>query len=451
MKKTEKPFAFGKYKTLNEFKTEFEKKGFVFPVSEDTSILSEPINIYGKKIPNSLAVQPLEGFDSSPTGEPEELTYRRYGRYGAGGAGLIWFEAVAITDYSKCNPREMTIKKNNINEFKQLLDHTNKSARESRGSEHKPYNVIQLTHAGRFTRDEKWNQTPYAAVYDPFLDGEYRTKNKHITYVSDDFIEKMEDDFACAAEYSALAGFDAVDIKICHHYLLRELLSAVTRDGKYGGCFENRTRCVFNIIEKIRKRVGTDIDISVRMNAYDANRYPFGWGMSKDGDMKPDLTEPKKLVKMLAERNVKLINVSSTIPRHKPYGKGIAAETDDDSTVNPFEGVECLLKATKELKQAAPDSVFVSTGLSWFRQFGDNVAAGGKREGWFDIGGFGRQAFAYPDFAADIIDKGSLEYKKCCVTCDKCYELLGFQSRSGCVVKDSELYLPIYKKGSLKK
>ena len=39
-------------------------------------------------------------------------------------------------------------------------------------------------------------------------------------------------------------GFDFVDLKQCHRYLLNELLAARTRPGKYGGSFENRTRWI---------------------------------------------------------------------------------------------------------------------------------------------------------------------------------------------------------------
>jgi len=88
----------------------------------------------------------------------------------------------------------------------------------------------------------------------------------------------------------------------------------------------------------------------------------------------------------------------------------------------------------------------VATGFSWFEQFGGNVGAGGVEQGWFDFAGFGRQAFAYPDFAKDILVDGEMHRSKCCLTCDKCYDLIQKgHCQSGCVMRDQEIYLTLYK------
>ena len=153
---------------------------------------------------------------------------------------------------------------------------------------------------------------------------------------TDEKIEQIVEGFIRGAEMAAEAGFDSVDVKVCHEYILRELLSAFTRPGKYGGSFENRTRALFDIIHGIRKRVGSGLDICVRLNAYDCVPYPYGWGMIKEeGVMKPDLTEPIELCKMLVAEDVDLINLSTMMPRYSPYGSGLMAE-HDQSVINPL-------------------------------------------------------------------------------------------------------------------
>ncbi len=60
--------------------------------------------------------------------------------------------------------------------------------------------------------------------------------------MTDDYLKALEEKFGEAALLAREAGFDAVDIKSCHGYLLAELTSAFTRPGAYGGSYENRTR-----------------------------------------------------------------------------------------------------------------------------------------------------------------------------------------------------------------
>ena len=48
----------------------------------------------------------------------------------------------------------------------------------------------------------------------------------------------------------------------------------------------------------------------------------------------------------------------------------------------------------------------------------------------------GVMAFAYPDFASDILEKGALDPKRVCMTCGKCTELMRAGSTAGCVIRN---------------
>ena len=65
--------------------------------------------------------------------------------------------------------------------------------------------------------------------------------------------------------------------------------------------------------------------------------------------------------------------------------------------------------------------------------------------------GFGRMTFAYPTFYKDYLEKGALDKKKICLKCSKCSELMRAGTVSGCVIRDSEVYMPYYSKFVLKK
>lgn len=445
MKKVSREFNIRALEDLDAFVRVTEEKGMHFPVSTNMAVLQEPIRLKsGKVIPNSLGIPPLEGFDGTPEGAPTQTVFRRYDRYARGGAGLIWYESVAIAEDGRCNPLQMVMNAQTMPAFKELVEKSNAAAVEEFGR--KPYNVLQLTHSGRRSVDKNWNPTPLAAARNPYMDEHNSVDGSkgELTIATDEKIEEIVQGFVNASVLAWEAGFDAVDIKICHEYILRELLSAFTRPGKYGGSFENRTRAVFEIIHGIREKLGNQIDIAVRLNAYDCIPYPYGWGMVKEeGVMKPDLTEPIRLCKMLVEEGVELINLSTMMPRYVPYGNGMMVE-HGDGEITPFTGVSCLLNATREIKAAVPGGVFMCTGLSWLDVFGAQVAAGGKEQGWFDIAGFGRQAFAYPQFARELLEKGCFDRNKVCLTCDMCYDFIQGHCNSGCACRD-EMYRQRYR------
>ncbi|MGE5613893.1 MAG: NADH:flavin oxidoreductase [Bacillota bacterium] len=453
MKKVYKPYNFGSFKTNADFSAAMAADGMNFPISDDLSILLEPLTLAnGDVIPNRMVIQPLEGFDGTRDGNPSDLIFRRYKRYAEGGAGLIWYESITVADDGRCNPLQMIIKESTVPEIKRLVDESNAAAIAKYGR--RPYNVLQLTHSGRRSVDANWKSTPLAVVPNPYIDhhNSIDGQSGKITFATDEKIEEIIEGFIHGAELAVECGFDSVDVKICHEYILRELLAAFNRPGKYGGSFENRTRALFEIIHGIKKRCGDAIAICVRLNAYDCIPWPHGWGMKQEeGVMEPDPTEVIKLCNMLVAEGVDMINLSTMMPRYQPTGRGYLAEIEEDAVIEPYKGVFALLDMTRRIKEAVPGGKFVCTGLSWLENFGAAVGAGGIKEGWFDLAGFGRQAFAYPDFAEDIMKLGKMVRSKCCITCDKCYDLIQIgHCQTGCVVRDQEVYLPLYRKHVLK-
>ncbi|HWT27552.1 MAG TPA: flavin oxidoreductase/NADH oxidase, partial [Mobilitalea sp.] len=125
---------------------------------------------------------------------------------------------------------------------------------------------------------------------------------------------------------------------------------------------------------------------------------------------------------------------------NRPYDKGGYIPPE-----HPLEGVARLIGGIGEIQKAYPDMAVVGTGYSWLRQFSANLGAGVLENGLATFIGFGREAFAYPDFAKDILSQGQMEKNKCCIACGKCAELLRAGEKAGCVVRDSELYAPIYR------
>ena len=74
-----------------------------------------------------------------------------------------------------------------------------------------------------------------------------------------------------------------------------------------------------------------------------------------------------------------------------------------------------------------------------------NVIAAFIKENKFDFAGFGRMIFAYPDFANDIVNKGELDKNKCCICCSKCTQIMRNGGTPGCVIRDKDVYMPIFR------
>ena len=219
-----------KMKTLNELEKEALCMNLEVPISSDVNSLTNKVYVGDRIVPNSLAIHPMEGCDGTLNGEPGELTFRRYRRFASGGAGLIWFEASAIENDGRANPRQLLLSPENAGSFKKLFDDSMKAAQERYGQSFRPYTVIQLTHSGRYSRPDG-QPKPLAASKNKYLD-EKLTVEPEI--VSDSRLEALEDSFLRAALLAEEIGFDAVDIKSCHGYLISDMLSAHERYGNYG-------------------------------------------------------------------------------------------------------------------------------------------------------------------------------------------------------------------------
>lgn len=402
------------YRSETEFLEDCAKLGQGIPYASDTSILRMPLEVDGRTIPNRLLAQPIEGFDADPDGSPNSQVLERYRRLAQGGSGTIWLESISVSLEGKSGGKQLWLKPENVRGFAELV-----AAMRESGS---PYLVAQLTHSGRNSNPDG-KHLAVCAFENPHIPKE----NARI--ITDEELEALREEYIAAAVLAEQAGFDAVDIRACHGYLLAELLAAFERPGKYGGSFENRTRLLREIVRGVRGR--TNLTVGVRLNMMDGLPYPYGWGCDRNDPKKQDLDEPLRLVKGLAEDGVSLLNVSAGIGvctpyMIRPFDRGAATPPE-----HPLEGVERLLQSARQAKLAAPALTVVASGFTWLREYAPMVAAGGIAEGWFDLAGFGRQWVADPEYANAIL-RGELP-RRLCTTCGGCTALIKSGREMRCV------------------
>jgi 2,4-dienoyl-CoA reductase (NADPH2) len=447
--------------SVEDLKRLSHQLGVAVDAIEDVSVLAQPVKLDELVIPNSLAVHPMEGCDGDAQGCPDRLTVRRYERFATGGAGLIWAEAIAVIHEARANPRQLWLHEGSKEAFAALVKRARATAAQANGADHRPVLVAQLTHSGRYSRPGPAprpiipERDPYR---DPMIPQPRPTTDRKSKIpddwpiVTDEYLDKLQDAYVEAARMAFEVGFDAVDIKACHGYLINELLACHHRPGKYGGSFENRTRFMLEVIDRIRAELGDKAHIVTRLGIYDAIPYPYGWGVDEEDYTKPDLAEPKKLIALLHQRGVKLINITIANPYYnphvgRPFNEPIVGGYQEPE--HPLVGVERLVKVTGEIQKEFPDMAFVGTGYSWLRTLFANVGAANKTNGLVTLIGAGRLGFAYPDFARDIIKHGRMFPEKVCVGCSACTQIMRDNGKTGCVVRDNEVYGPIFEHGRM--
>ncbi len=448
------PFAFS-YKTLEQLKTDIEKLGLDLPVEENVKdkmhLFRQGIEIEGVEVPNRFCAQPMEGCDGDHEGNPGELTFRKYIRYAKGGSGMIWVEATAVVPEGKANPRQLLINEKTAPKFRELVEVIRENAVDENGKPYRPYIILQLTHSGRYSKPEG-KPAPMIAYHSPILDPSHNL-DENYPLVTDEYLDALQDKFVEAARLARECGFDAVDVKSTHGYLLHELMSAYTRkDSKYGGSFENRMRMLTETVSRIRKEV-PGIAITSRINVYDAYPYPYGFGMKTDGSMEPDPAEALEIIGILKGMGVEMLNIAFGNPYYNPYVErpyDLPSEGIKIPDENPLVSIERMMKLNNIIAEKYSDMVFTTIGFTWLRQFFINIAAPLLERHGNLIIGLGRALLAYPDLVNDFFRNGSIESTKTCITCSCCTQIMRDGGMAGCVIRDAEIYGPIYREGRAK-
>jgi 2,4-dienoyl-CoA reductase-like NADH-dependent reductase (Old Yellow Enzyme family) len=419
-----------KYKTKEDLIRKAEELGYDLPFSDDITPLLQPFNLSGFTVSNRMAVQPMEGYDSENDGSPSELTNRRYIRYASGGSGIIWYEAVSVVHEGRSNPHQLWIHKKNSDSYSRLNDGIRKSAASINID---PFLVIQLTHSGRYSKPEG-KIKPQVAAHNPLLD----KTTPHI--LTDDELKRIMDQFVEASKLAYRSGFNAVDLKACHGYLLVDLLAGLTRKNSIFGGEDTsaRFRFLLETFDRIRDE-NPGLKVTTRLSISD--QYRGGFGVDAEGQS--DFTEPVMLVDKLKSRRMDLINITMGSPYfnphvNRPYDNPLPGQELPDE--HPLEGVIRMIKGTSLFQSKFPEIAVTGSAYSYLRLFSPNVGAAVLKKGDAKFIGFGRNSFAYPSMPLDLIKTGKADPRKFCITCSGCTRLIKNLRPGGCVIHDREIY-----------
>ena len=416
------------------------------------SPLAQPlgVTINGKRIGNRFAVQPMEGWDGTPTGGITQEVVRRWRRFGESGAKLIFGgEAMAVRPDGRANPNQLIINEENKADLAQLREALFAAHRERYGNQQDPVLGFQLTHSGRFCKpNDKFRLEPRVAYRHPILDRKFNVTSDELVW-TDSEIARLIEDYVNAAQIAWQVGADFIDVKHCHGYLLHEFLSAFTRPGRFGGSFENRTRILREIVSGIRAG-GNPIEIAVRLSAFDlvpfkpdpaqsqpgkpgpgisedfshCLPYAYGFGVKQSNPLEWDLSEAFQFLDLCAGLGIKIVNISAGSPYYNPHIQRPAAYPPSDGyqpPEDPLVGVARQINAVRLLKAKAPKGlILIGSAYSYLQEYLPHVAQYVIRNNWTDLVGLGRMTLAYPEILTEAISTGALSRRLICRTFSDC-------------------------------
>ncbi len=387
----------------------------------NVEMLSSPIRIGSRVAPNRIVNQPMECNDGDASGNPTELTFRRYRSLAEGGAGIIFVESLTLSYESRARKNQLKIGEDTATRLEKLV-------KEMRQRNSESLILIQINHSGQLS------QEAFSKVVSP-----YPTGDPSIHVLTEREIDDIGTQFAKAALISKQVGADGIDFKQCHGYLGGEIMRpANTREDQYGETFENRTRFFRETTEKTKKAVGDDSFLTgVRYSFYEG--IPGGFGTTGPREVIEDFSEPLAFAKMVEEMGMDYINVSAGIP---PITPEIVRPSKDFP-----EGVYRHFGWTKAVKNLLEIPV-IGSGYSYLRDGKNNLkepdppkksftywAEKNLKDGLVDLVGIGRQSYADPLFVKKILS-GEIHSIDFCTACGGCSILLRSQRQVGCTVYD---------------
>jgi len=191
------------------------------------------------------------------------------------------------------------------------------------------------------------------------------------------------DQFAFAATEVKDAGFTGLSIHAAHGYLISQFLSPLSnrRTDRWGGSLENRARLLLDVIVAIRRAVGAQFPIGIKLNASD---------FQKGGFTNAECVE---LVKLLNDAKLDLLELSGgSLEQPKVVGVTLKDEGEDGPRASALRREAYFVAFAGAVRKVARMPVMVTGG---FRSVAGMVEA--QEAGELDVVGLARPLIADPE------------------------------------------------------
>lgn len=348
--------------------------------------LFSPIKIKSLELTNRAVMPPMGTNLGNLDGTVSEANLAYIKRRARGGAGLIITEVVSVHPSGSAIGNELGAYDDRfIPGLKKIAD-----AVHAAGSKI----ALQLHHAGR--ESLYLLQEGKAIAPSAIRSLVFGLTPREITREE---IQEIIAAFGASALRAREAGFDAVEVHGAHGYLLTQFLSALSnkRDDEYGGSLINRSRFMIEVLQEVRRRVGPDFPVSLRLSVEECIKGGYTFE-----DIQPILPN---LVKAGADI------LHASLGTHGSPGGITSAPFEYPPGFNVWRA--------KKLKEAVGLPV-IAVGRFTDPSLANEVIARGET----DLVAFGRQYLADPDFLTKAREGRPEDIRKCIACNQGCIERL---------------------------
>ena len=332
--------------------------------------LNQPFTLpaSGVTVKNRIAKSALSEGIAEPNGRPSAALFNLYDQWGKGGAGILISGNTMVDKAHLVNADVM------IAEDEEFLDDFTTLAEKAQA--HGSHLWMQINHPGR-QAPIYLDKAPVSAS-DVGMPSKLYVKPKPLT---EDEIYDLIDRYGTAALIAKKSGMKGAQIHGAHGYLVSQFLSPLTnlRKDKWGGSLENRARFVLEIYRDMRKKVGADFPLGIKINSADFQRGAF------------TEEESMEVIQMLDAEGMDMIEVSGGT-----YERAAMVGTQQKESTKKREAyfMDFIVKVREKIK-----TPLILTG--GFRTAATMAAAIDNKE--LDFVGLGRPFCVFPDVAKDLL------------------------------------------------
>ncbi|MBP6105030.1 MAG: FAD-dependent oxidoreductase [Steroidobacteraceae bacterium] len=379
--------------------------------------LLTPGRIGGLEVRNRIGMAPMGSNFAESDGHCGERIEAYYEARARGGAGLLIMGVASIAHpVGTAEPYQVGISRD------EFIPGLARVAR--RAHRHGARIAIQLQHAGKTaTRDLAdgrpiWAPSPPPPLKTTMMKaftkeemasfvGAMGRQKPQLRVLDKGDIEQLIEWFAAAAARAQAAGFDGVELHAAHSYILAGFLSPYynKREDEYGGSLENRARLLLETIAAVKRRVGPDFPVWVRLD-----------GEEKRTEGGISIADAVATARLVEQGGVHAISVSA----YATLTDGVAF-TEAPLVHEPG----ALVGYAAAIKEAVGVPVMVAGRIE------PEVANDGIARGTYDFLLMGRKLLADPDLPRKLIE-GRAEFVRPCIYCYSCVSQIFVNKRVRC-------------------